>query len=208
MARITKGMISAANRELDCIWGLATEEGNPNPASPAISAASASNYIATLVAAGQPLPSFIDRQFRFLKAMDWRFDINRPGLAEVTTKPGALRGRTGKASLSIHRKGKSNERQCTTWQATDDPGYIAGVSGPLRVYGDQRADLRDHAGHRRVGARVSVWRQLEGLWGYDLPVERGTVTVDVAGVGATPAQNRAQEQEHGRRNLSCDGYGV
>jgi hypothetical protein len=74
-------MISAANRN-DCIWGLATEENNPNPACLQYHAASASNYIATLVAAGQPLPSFIDRQFRFLKAMDWRFDINRPGLAQ------------------------------------------------------------------------------------------------------------------------------
>jgi hypothetical protein len=73
MPRITKGMIAAANRELDCMWSLATEEGNPSPACLQWHAHSASNYIETLVKAGQPLPAFAIRNIAFLKAMGWRY---------------------------------------------------------------------------------------------------------------------------------------
>jgi hypothetical protein len=66
-------MIKAANSELECIWELATERGNPNGACLRYHASSASNYIATLVKAGQPLPAFAIHQFAFLKAMGWRF---------------------------------------------------------------------------------------------------------------------------------------
>lgn len=75
MPRITKGMISAANRELACIWELATEQGNPNPACLQFHADAAGRYLTTLRQAGQPMPEFAIRNFRFLKAMGWRYDI-------------------------------------------------------------------------------------------------------------------------------------
>ena len=74
MARITKGMISAAERELECIRELATESGNWDVASASWHARSATNYMAVLVAAGRPLPAWALRDIGFLKAHGWRFD--------------------------------------------------------------------------------------------------------------------------------------
>lgn len=74
-ARITKGMIQAAQSELRTMWELAIESGNgnPNPRSIKNFANSATNYMKVLSDAKEPLPDFIARNKGFLTANDWRF---------------------------------------------------------------------------------------------------------------------------------------
>ncbi len=81
MARITKGTIAAANRELATIRELAQDSFDGPHACYRYHAASASNYIAVLVKAGQPLPEWLIRNWRYFAAMGWRGDVARPGAA-------------------------------------------------------------------------------------------------------------------------------
>lgn len=81
MARITKGMITAAHRELETIRELASDSFDGPHSCYQYHAHSASNYIAVLVKAGQPLPAWLIRDWRYFKAMGWRGDYARPGAA-------------------------------------------------------------------------------------------------------------------------------
>jgi hypothetical protein len=76
MARPTKAMVRAAYAELDCINELATDPeafGGQN-ATYQYHAPAASRHLATLVAAGQPLPGFIaQRGEKYMRAMGWRW---------------------------------------------------------------------------------------------------------------------------------------
>jgi hypothetical protein len=78
MPRITKGMIAAAHRELETIRELATDSFDGPAACYQYHAQTASNHIATLVKAGQPLPDWLLTNWRYFKAMGWRGDVALP----------------------------------------------------------------------------------------------------------------------------------
>jgi hypothetical protein len=74
MARITHRMIAAANRELEIIHQLGKEAfDNPNRCYQH-HADAASRQIA-LRDAGQPLPAWLVRDWRYYRAMGWRGDL-------------------------------------------------------------------------------------------------------------------------------------
>ena len=77
MARITRSMIVAANRELETIRELGNEAfDNPNCCYQH-HADAASRQIAVLRDAGQPLPAWLSRDWRYFRAMGWRVDLPR-----------------------------------------------------------------------------------------------------------------------------------
>ena len=69
--RVTRGMIAAANRELETIRELCAGDG----AACRYHAYSASGCIAVLRDAGQPLPEWLMRDWRYFRAMGWRGDL-------------------------------------------------------------------------------------------------------------------------------------
>jgi hypothetical protein len=77
MARITRSMIAAANRELEIIREPGKEAfDNPNRCYQH-HAGAASRQTAVLRDAGQPLPVWLVRDWRYFRAMGWRGDLTR-----------------------------------------------------------------------------------------------------------------------------------
>lgn len=77
MVRITKGMIAAAHRELAAIRELASDSFDGPHACYRYHAHTASNYVGVLVDAGQPLPPWLIRDWRYFQGMGWRGGVAR-----------------------------------------------------------------------------------------------------------------------------------
>jgi hypothetical protein len=77
MARITRSMIGAAHRELETIRELGQEAFDNPYRCYQHHAAAASRQIALLRDAGQPLPAWLVRDWRYFRAMGWRGDLAR-----------------------------------------------------------------------------------------------------------------------------------
>lgn len=72
MPRITKGMIEAAARELDCIHELAADP-QALPGTYAYHAPSANRYLETMHKGGREMPLWMARNRKHLEAQGWRF---------------------------------------------------------------------------------------------------------------------------------------
>jgi hypothetical protein len=75
MTRITKGMIAAANAELQCIHELATEAqqiDGTGTATYRYHADSGSRHLNTIVKAGLEIPEWVCKNQKYLTAHNWR----------------------------------------------------------------------------------------------------------------------------------------
>jgi hypothetical protein len=87
MPRITKGQIAAATRELETIHELAAESHDGKHACYQFHAPAASRHIATLTTAGQPLPSWLIKDWRYFHAMGWQissWQVSQPFVTKET----------------------------------------------------------------------------------------------------------------------------
>jgi hypothetical protein len=75
--RITRGMIAAANRELETMRELGKEAFENPSRCYQHHADTASRQIAVLRDAGQPLPAWLVRDWSYFRAMGWRGDLAR-----------------------------------------------------------------------------------------------------------------------------------